>query len=154
MRDMKKAFTLVELMIVVAILGILAAIVIPAFNDNTQQAREAAARDNLRIFRNVVELYAVQHNGVAPGYPGDDSLQPPANGILRGQMITNNAYLSAMPKNLFNDIATVKVLTNAEAFPVAPILTDMYGWIYKPSTKTVKLNWAGTDSNGTAYMDY
>ncbi|RKY11715.1 MAG: hypothetical protein DRP65_03460, partial [Planctomycetota bacterium] len=49
---MKKAFSLVELLIVVAILGILAAIVVPEFQTYTQQAKEAAAKDNLRILRN------------------------------------------------------------------------------------------------------
>ncbi|GAH74356.1 unnamed protein product, partial [marine sediment metagenome] len=69
---MKKAFTLVEILIVVAILGILAAIVIPQFQAHSQEAKEAAAKDNLRILRNAIELYAVQHGGVPPGYPADN----------------------------------------------------------------------------------
>ncbi len=72
MRHTKYAFTLVEILIVVAILGILAAIVLPTFQDHVQQARESAAKDNLRILRNAIEVYAAQHNDVPPGYPNDD----------------------------------------------------------------------------------
>ena len=51
---MKRAFTLVEILIVVALLGILAAIALPTFQDHIQQARESAAKDNLRILRNAI----------------------------------------------------------------------------------------------------
>ena len=57
MRDMKKAFTLVELMIVVAILGILAAIVIPEFQSHSEQASESAAKETLRTIRQQIEYF-------------------------------------------------------------------------------------------------
>ena len=71
---MRRGFSLVEILIVVAILGILAAIVLPEFQAHTQQAKEAAAKDNLRILRQQIELYAAQHNGLAPGYIGANLL--------------------------------------------------------------------------------
>ena len=55
----KKAFSLIELIIVVAILGILAAIVLPIFQSHSEEAKEAASKDNLRILRNMVQFYAV-----------------------------------------------------------------------------------------------
>ena len=72
---MKKAFTLVEVLIVVAILGILAAIVLPVFRSHSQKAKESAAKDNLRILRNTIEIYAAQHNGIPPGYKNNDPSQ-------------------------------------------------------------------------------
>lgn len=48
---MNKGFSLVELLIVVAILGILAAIVMPEYQSHSQDAKEVAAKDNLRILR-------------------------------------------------------------------------------------------------------
>ena len=65
---MKKAFTLVEILIVVAILGILATIALPTFQSHPQEAKESAAKDNLRILRNAIELFTAQHNDVPPGY--------------------------------------------------------------------------------------
>jgi general secretion pathway protein G len=64
----KKAFSLIELMIVVSILGIMAAIVAPLFRDNIQKTKEAAAKDSLRILRTAIEAYAAKNNGISPGY--------------------------------------------------------------------------------------
>ena len=64
---MKKAFTLVEILIVTAILGIMAAIVMPLFAGHVQLAKEAAAKDNLRILRGAIERYAAEHNDIPPG---------------------------------------------------------------------------------------
>jgi general secretion pathway protein G len=70
---MNKAFSLVELLIVVAILGILAAVVVPEYTNSSQRAKAAASRDNLRSLRNAIQLYAAQHNDVPPGYPNGDA---------------------------------------------------------------------------------
>ncbi len=149
---MKKAFTLVEVLIVVAILGILAAIVIPQFQSHSQEAKEAAAKDNLRILRNAIELYAAQHNDVAPGYPDNDPSQSP--GAVRFYIVVVSDYLSKRPKNPFNDRHQIKAILNNEDFPTEPVNTDLYGWVYKAATKEIRLNWPGTDSAGVAYFDY
>ncbi len=63
-KNMKKVlkgeggFTLVELLIVVIILGVLAAVVIPQFGASTQEANMAALDSNLATMRNAIELYA------------------------------------------------------------------------------------------------
>ena len=54
---MRRAFTLVEVLIVVAILGILGALVLPTFRGHIIEAKEAAAKDNIRIFRNAIEYF-------------------------------------------------------------------------------------------------
>jgi general secretion pathway protein G len=64
----ERGFTLVELLIVVIILAILAAIVVPQFSASTTDAKESALDANLTAMRSAIELYKVQHNGV---YPGD-----------------------------------------------------------------------------------
>ncbi len=151
---MKKAFTLIEILIVVAILGILAAIVLPCLQDHITEAREAAAKDNLRILQNAIELYASQHNGVPPGYPGDDPSQSPSHHILINQLVKMGDLLSNLPKNPFNEKSFTKMIDNDEDFPTEPLLTGLYGWIYKPATKTIKLNWPGTDKDGVRYYDY
>jgi prepilin-type N-terminal cleavage/methylation domain-containing protein len=152
--EMKKSFTLVEILIVVAILGILAAVTMPMVKDYTQQAKESAAKDNLRILRNAIELYAAQHENVPPGYANNNPSFTPVSVFFTTQLVTVEHYLSGIPVNPFNEKKTVKMIGNSEDFPVAPAETDTYGWIYKPAAKTIRLNWDGTDSKGVAYFDY
>jgi len=61
-----RAFTLVEILIVVVILGILAAIVIPQFTEASDDARDSALKTNLQTVRGQLSLYRVQHNGNWP----------------------------------------------------------------------------------------
>ena len=167
---MKKAFTLVEILIVVAILGILAAIVIPTFRGHIQEAKEAAAKDDLRILRNAIELYASQHNNVPPGYLLGKSFLSPVFPYFRLQLLysTNKdggtasigtdgyplgPYLSAMPKNPFKSgDVNIKMVANGQDMPAEA--TGTYDWIYKAATKDIRLDWPGTDSKGVPYYSY
>jgi general secretion pathway protein G len=62
-----KGFTLVEILIVVIILGILAAIVIPQFTEASSDARKSALQSDLQTLRSQVELFKVQHADLLPG---------------------------------------------------------------------------------------
>src|SRR5215213_3872103 len=57
----KGGFTLVEILIVVIILGILAAIVIPQFTSASQDARKNSLTSQLQTMRSQLELYKLQH---------------------------------------------------------------------------------------------
>ena len=61
-----KGFTLIEILIVVIILGILAAIVIPQFTSASTEARESNLRSQLQTLRSQIALYKLQHKDVAP----------------------------------------------------------------------------------------
>lgn len=61
-----KGFTLVEILIVVVILGILAAIVIPQFTSASETAKASSLNSQLQTIRSQLELYQVQHNGNYP----------------------------------------------------------------------------------------
>jgi len=148
---MKKAFSLVELLIVVAILGILAAIVVPEFQSHTQQAKEAAAKDMLRIIRQQIEIYTTRHNGTPPGtYIGDN----PARFEMEFHLnMIGEGYLSERPENPFNNLLSINVII-VENDPIPAEATGTYGWIYKLSTRDFRLDWPGTDKDGIRYYDY
>jgi type II secretory pathway pseudopilin PulG len=139
-------------MIVVAIIGILAALAIPLFSNQTTEARESAAKYNLRMLRAAIEYYAIRHEGVAPGYAMDDDSGVAGEAIFREQLVTPDSALRRMPQNPFNNLGTMLVLQNNEAFPAEA--TGAYGWIYQPATKTICLDWPGTDEKGVRYFDY
>jgi general secretion pathway protein G len=63
----RSGFTLVEILIVVVILGILAAIVVPQFTEATGEAKEARLLQDLQSVRSQIELYKLQHAGELPG---------------------------------------------------------------------------------------
>jgi len=95
-------------------------------------------------------LYAAQHNGVPPGYPNDNTSLPVLTLAFILSMRGN--YLNALPENPFNNKTTFLMIANGVSFPAAP--TGQYGWVYQPQTKTIKLDWSGTDKDGVSYYDY
>lgn len=64
---MKKAFTLVELLIVIVIIGILATISIPNFISMVARAKESSIKENMHTLHVVVEEYATMTDGLYPG---------------------------------------------------------------------------------------
>jgi len=145
---MKKAFTLVEILIVVAILGILAAIVLPTFQDHITEAKEAAAKDTLRILRQQIEIYTAQHDGVPPGYWGSGLISAH---VFEREMI-DGGYIPRIPENPFNEMHSMQMIADGDAFPAAA--SGIYGWIYKPQTKQIRLDLPGADTKGIRYYDY
>ncbi|MBN2129989.1 MAG: prepilin-type N-terminal cleavage/methylation domain-containing protein, partial [Sedimentisphaerales bacterium] len=129
-----RAFTLVEILVVVVLLGVLAAIVIPAVANSGTAARQSALAGSLNLLRRFVLIYTSQHNEVAPGYPDGDSTAAPTEAAFCDQATLSSKadgttaargtvgfdygpYLSKMPTNPFNNLDTVQILANGAAFP-------------------------------------
>ncbi len=111
--SVKRGFTLVEILIVVSILGILAAIVIPQYQSNTTEAKRACLQSNLHAVRKQIELYKIHHNGALPaavGETGDDftrrmTTATDESGAAGGPF---GPYLERMPANVYNKFSTVR----------------------------------------------
>ena len=120
-RKVKKGFTLVEILVVVVILGILAAIVIPQFTSASEAAKRSSILTQLQTLRSQFEFYQVQHNG---NYPLMATLQTgtPDNwaGMTTQTDITGAAgadygpYLQQAPLNGFTDGTNVAVDNSAD----------------------------------------
>lgn len=82
----RKAFTLVEILIVVVILGILAAIVVPQFTTATQDAQGGNIQTQLSTIQQAMELYKAKNNSYADISANWDAL-------------VQGGYLKAAPKN-------------------------------------------------------
>ena len=166
----KKAFSLIELMIVVSILGIMAAIVLPLFQGNLQKTREAAAKKILQTLREQIELYAINHNDTPPGYVNGVTGQRGLFLIqlayctnIDGEFIPSKVktgdyvygpYLTDFPKNPFNNSLTVMDHPDGMDMIAQASGSKTDGWLYKAQTREIRLDWPGTDSEGVAYYDY
>lgn len=99
----KNGFTLVEILIVVVILGILAAIVIPQFSSASQEAKESNLKSNLQAIRSQVQLYNIKEGTY------------PTAATLATDMVSDG-YFRSFPLNPFvdNSVITTLVSTGTE----------------------------------------
>jgi prepilin-type N-terminal cleavage/methylation domain-containing protein len=79
MRNTQKGFTLIELMIVVVIIGILAAIAIPNFIAMQNRAKEGSTKANMHTLQLAAEDYGVQNDGVYADAEGSLTASLPSN---------------------------------------------------------------------------
>jgi prepilin-type N-terminal cleavage/methylation domain-containing protein len=149
---MRKAFSIAELMIVVAIIGILAALAVPYLSNHAVEAREAAAKDNLRVLRDAIEFYAIHHGDVVPGYEGNDRRNGPTAECFRRQLVVEASCLRKVPINPFNDLDTILIVKSGESF--SEKVSGDYGWLYQPTTATIRLDWPGKDGKDMPYLQY
>lgn len=163
------AFTLVEILIVVVLLGILAAIALPKFSNASAMARASMLADDLRVMRTQLAVYRGQHCGVSPGYPGGNSSLAASEAAFYAQMSMSSSetgataapgtagfrygpYLREMPVNPVNAKATIEIIADGAVFPNAA--DDSHGWIYQAETMILKADSPGNDDNGTLFFDY
>lgn len=76
-----KAFTLVELLIVIIIIAVLAAIAIPKFADSSKRSKEAALKADLKLYRNAIELFKADCGSYPASLADLAVTSPPANGV-------------------------------------------------------------------------
>ncbi len=135
----QKGFTLVEILIVVVILGILAAIVIPQFSEASTEAKISSSMSSLQSLRSQIQLYKIQHNDYPPSHgtfvadtfkeqleqysdaAGDTSPTKDATHIY-------GPYVQSVPRNPWNNSSTVGT-------------SDVpgVGWVYDADTGNIYL---------------
>lgn len=129
-----KGFTLVEILIVVVILGILAAIVIPQFSQASSDARNSSVKSNLQMVRSQIELYKIQHNEDLPGEGGLDfvaALTGTSN--VSGNTGTDyGPYMQKFPTNAI--VEAGNVLGEIVIGTDAPAVTADKGWHFNSTT--------------------
>jgi general secretion pathway protein G len=140
-----QGFTLVEILIVVIILGILAAIVIPQFTEASQDARNSALTSDLQTMRSQLELYKVQH---LDKYPSDLAAVA-TDGVKFASQLTTKTdqagvaggtlgpYMMKMPTNAFvsGDAGSQITVGDGSGFP-----TGATGWYFNTTTGRVSAN--------------
>jgi general secretion pathway protein G len=153
-RNRNAAFTLVEILIVVIILGILATVIIALLSNTTQDAGANALKADLRTIRSALEVYQAQH-GTYPAVAQFEA-QMTRYTDLSGNSSTDRTdvyqygpYLLVMPN--------LPVGTNKGQNTVTgPTYAAGFGWSYNPAGGIFKANTpdADVDGEGKAFNTY
>lgn len=126
-QQQRGAFTLVEILVVVVILGILAGIVLPKFANASADARKNTLLSTLHALRGQVELYMLQHGDTPPALSGSDWSG------LTGQSVFNGTdcgpYVTLPPINPINRFSDILVVTS-DVLGGDAVTTPGMGFVY------------------------
>ena len=153
----KHGFTLVEILIVVVILGILAAIVIPQFTEASTEAKTSSLCTDLQTLRSQIELYKVQHNDVPPAYAtflAKMSLYSDINGntnAAKTAVFCYGPYLQKLPVNQFND--KKDAVGSGTMDNTGTVGDDGGSWEYNETTGVIKAD-DSYDGNKDGVLDH
>jgi prepilin-type N-terminal cleavage/methylation domain-containing protein len=137
--ELRRGFTLVEVLIVVVIMAVLAGVVIPQFSASTDDARKATAEFNVSSLRSVMETYKAHHRGLLPAH---DAPAKTLSGLTRktladGTLDAEGAYgpyLLEIPENSFTGKTDVALTTKASLSRSDVTAGSAGGWLYNATT--------------------
>ena len=157
----KHGFTLVEILIVVVILGILAAIVIPQFTQASTEAKTNSLCSDLQTLRSQIELYKVQHNDIAPAaltFIAQMTETSDIDGNTSGNKVRTpvfcyGPYLERVPINPFNDVTDAVETNQGKIDTTATVGDDVGSWEYDATSGEI---WADDsfDADGDGTPDH
>ncbi len=143
----KSGFTLVEILIVVVILGILAAIVIPQFTEASTEAKLSSMCTDLQTLRSQIELYKIQHNDVPPLFASFMAQMTTysdidgATAAAKTAVFCYGPYIQKVPVNQFNN-------------RLDPATGNIHGLLDNTGTVGDDVgSWEYTEATGTIYAD-
>lgn len=148
------AFTLIELMIVVAIIGILAAIAIPKFTELINKSREGATKGQLNSIRSALNAYYGDNEGLFPAGPAGSNIT-----FLQTSLVPK--YLAKWPEaytpGRHGKTATVDAINGGD--PYAADATDEGEWVYVSNSVSgdwgrINVECYHADLKGTVWSTY
>ncbi|HUS91944.1 MAG TPA: prepilin-type N-terminal cleavage/methylation domain-containing protein [Phycisphaerae bacterium] len=143
-----RGFSIVELLIVITMLAIIAAIAVPRLIDASEDARSSALGTDLQMLRRQVVLYKMQHNGRGPHLDESGALDKPnlptrltGRTTQQGKLDDNGAYgpyMKQWPVNPYADGAVAGSITFGTQ--TAPPRDGATGWYYNTTTCVFSAN--------------
>lgn len=139
---LRKAFTLIEVLIVVIIMAVLAATIIPQFSSSTDDAKESSLRFNLHTIRSQIEMYRIHHLNTAPAFATFASQMTHAtnvDGAITGSNLIYGPYIQGeLPNNPFTGTNTLVAVASPGTEPTGIVGAaegaSAAGWQYDATT--------------------
>jgi type II secretion system protein G len=136
-------FTLLEILIVVVLLAVLAAVIVPQWAGTTEKAAETTAQYNVGELRARVQIYKSDHNGDYPATLDLLTVKTNSQGTTSAAdgPLVRGPYIVQIPDNPLVDTAFATVVKPPGANPpTAP--EPNAGWLYDSATGEVWINHA------------
>ena len=96
-RNVQKGFTLIEVMVVVVILGILAAVVVPRIMDNPDKARITKAKQDIRAIESALNLYRLDNYTYPTTDQGIEALITAPSDLASSGNYKQGGYIRKLP---------------------------------------------------------
>ncbi len=142
-----RGFTLVEILIVVIILGILAAIVIPQFTNASNDARNNSVASTLQTMRSQIELYKIQHADTPPAQGSLVTLLTMKTDTTGNTTVSQTAttgvlgpYVQTFPTNPINGLSAVGTTPSTAV-----------GWVYTSANNAYTVSAVNTLGSALTY---
>jgi len=142
-----KGFTLIELMIVVAIIGILAAIAIPKFAQMLEKSREGATKGTLGSLKSASSIYYGDQQGIWPSTLNTYSVYSFSKYMDNVSAVkVTAAFVPGAP----SPVGNLVTVTTQGSTPTAAFT----GWLYDSTNGSVYVNSTVRDSKAIPYSFY
>ena len=144
--EIRRGFTLVEMVVVVMILGILGAIAAPRLLSTSQQAVDNGLRQTLSVIRTAIDSFAAEHAGELPGADGQEqTFKEDLADYLRG----NTFPMCPVGGARFNDVSMMA--GTGSIVPDMAATEGTHSWVYKYETGDFHINCSQVSADGVTF---